>query len=158
MYQPFQALNVLPTVTATTYATGKVIGGIQTIPGAFLHSGSISNLISLALLDNSNSKQAIDVLFFDSLVSPGADTATFSITAAESKHWLGGISILTTDYISNGSATAIATKLLTGLMLKAAAGVSNVVSKTLYMVLVSRGSVVLATTSDIQVKLGLIQG
>ena len=145
---------------ATTYATGKVIGGLQTITDGVLNSGGVSRLISLTLANlNASTNVALDIIFFDSAVSCGADAATFAITAAESLSYLGHVSLVAGDYTLNSTVTCLAVKLLNeSLLLKAKNSGNNVYSDTnLYFVVVARASNVIASTADVQVKLGFEQ-
>lgn len=148
------------TTTSTTYATGKVIGGIQTVTDGVLNSGGVSRLKSITLANqNASTNVAVDIIFFDSLVSCGADTATFAITVAESYSYLGHISLVAGDYTLNSTVSCLANKVLSGdLLLKAANGVSNQYSSTkIYFVVVARASNVIGGVDDVQVKLGLDQ-
>ncbi len=161
MSHPYAVFNVTPVLSvANGYTTGQVLGQLQKISGAALRSGGAAELISAVLLDNTNSGVAIDVLFFDAVVSPGADKAALGLSKADCAHWLGTISIATGDYVANGTTSKQATHLVNcGLMLKAADGVNNQKqSDAIWVLLVARGSLTTVAANDLQLKLGLRQG
>jgi hypothetical protein len=64
--------------SATTYAAGKVIGGVFTIPTAARISGKETTLQSMHLKDSSNGKGSFTILIFESDPSAGGSGGAFA--------------------------------------------------------------------------------
>ena len=142
---------------ANTYTTGQVMGGILHFPNFAEDSGGSPALMSLALLDLSNSMIAIDINFFSGPVTAAADKSAFTLSATDAAKWLGTISVVSANYASAGSAAAIATLNNIWMMLrvnKVAQPGSCVANKDLYVVLVARGSFTSVGAAGLVLNLG----
>lgn len=148
--------SVSPVATsfATPYSSGDVIGAVTEIPTALLDDGASALLKSLVALDKSNSKVALDVLFFNQqpVNSLGADNAAYALNDADLSKLLGRIGVAGADYVSSSTLNAEATYKNIDLVLE---GVAK--SKSLWMVVVARGAITLGSVGDLTFKVGLDQ-
>lgn len=136
---------------AAAYAAGDVVGTPRQIKNFSLDANGCALLNDVLINDIDDQKASLDLYFFDTVVTPGADNAPFSLSDAESLTIVGKISILNTDYVSVGTGQAQA--LLRGLSLLMRTAVRH---KDLWMVVVNRGSPTYATVNALQTKLSLV--
>lgn len=138
--QKYAVSRVVPILDTNIYASGDFMGTIQEIKSAFAKAENpISKLVSLAVVDNSNSKAAFDILFFESLPTiASADNAAIDVTDLNIAKCIGYISVAGADYITvdgTGDPNSIATVKNINLELKGTSA-----STSLWAVLISRGT------------------
>lgn len=145
-------ISVNLTTSAGIYAAGDVIDSVKTITNAVQNTEGAAMLHSVVVIDKANQKSKIDLLFFDTAPTVGADNAANAISSADLANCLGRISVLDTDYVTANS-NAEATIRGLALILQSLA-----TKKDIYMVAVSRGTPTYASAAvNVVVKLGLIQ-
>lgn len=145
-------------ITPAAYASGDVIGAVTTLTNAMQNRGGTGILESICITDKTNTKQALDIIIFSEAPanSIGADNAAYGLNDADCGKVLGRISVATTDWISSGSNNAEAT--LRGLALMVMSKKDFVLgSKNLFYALVARGSITLASVTDLQMIFGFLQ-
>lgn len=147
-------ITISPTVDTSAYSSGDVISTVQTITDAVLSTKGTAILQSLAILDKSNQKAAIDLVFFNEAPenSIGADNAAYGLNDADISKVIGRISVAAGDYVSSGTNNAEATVKAIGLLLQSIAG-----SKNLYMAIIARGAATYEAASNLIIKLGFLQ-
>lgn len=121
------------------YASGDVLSDSSTIrdsantpPMREVNRSGV--LQSFMLIDEDDQGMALDVIFFDSNVSLGANNAVVSITDANARHILGIVSVASGDWNDLGGCR-IVTKTNLGMLVKPALGTQDV-----YVALVSKGT------------------
>lgn len=146
-------LTFTPVIDTAIYASGDVLAVATVLNNVMTDEGGCAMLESLLVIDKSNQKVAIDVLFFDSAPanSLGALNAAYALVDADSSKIVARHSILAADYISSGALNAEASYGNIKKILKSAAR-----SKALYIALVVRsGTPTYGVASDLIIKLGL---
>jgi len=89
-----QRFSVTPTISTTIYASGDVLGGLQTISNAVRKSGGSGTILSILVLDKTQAQRAaMDLLIFDRSVTVAADNAAVAMSDADMANCLGVISI-----------------------------------------------------------------
>lgn len=141
-------------IVPAAYSSGDVIGAVTALTGAVQDFKGTGVLHSLVMTDATNTKAAIDVVFFQSAPanSIGADNAAYALNDADLPLVLGRFSVATGDWVSSGSNNAEATERGIGLVLKAGAN-----SKDIQYALIARGSITLAAVTDIRIAVGILQ-
>lgn len=138
--------SATPVITASSYTTGKALGGLLTFTG--IAAFGWTKLLTAVITDLANQKIAMDLMLFNQTFTATADTSTIAISGADVVKAVGVISFVAGDYISAAASTnAIATKY--NLQLGAIAALDQ----NLYGQLVIRGSATYASISDIKVTL-----
>lgn len=141
-----------PTTTAATRASGDVIGGLLTFSSAGRVSGG-TGLVQSAIVDwkstQSTANAAMDIFLFSdtTLSSTCANASAFVLSASDWAKVVGVIHL--TDTTVGNTTTHVQA---TGLALP-----YSTVATTLYGCAITRGAPVVGSTSDITVKLGLIE-
>ena len=145
-------VSVTPTVTAATYAANKVVGGIIPVPVLPLYA-NYGGILQTITLKFKASLQTVGfyVALFDT--SPGGtftDTNTAAIASGDSAYLLGVYSL-------SGGVSVLGTH--TVYTLDGIGEVINGQSANLYAVIVPGATTVaLASTSDVTLSLGVLQG
>jgi hypothetical protein len=86
--------SVTPTISTGIYASGDVLGGLQTISNAVRKAGGSGTILSVLVLDKTQAQRAaMDLLFFDRSVTVAADNAAVAMSDADMANCLGVISI-----------------------------------------------------------------
>lgn len=146
------AITSSPTVSTVIYASGDQMGGINTLANACADSKGSVEVESIVVIDQAKQKAAFDVLFFESVPTlTSVDNGAFALSSAELLKCIGVVSIAATDY-ADTSAQAVATKKSIALILQAIKA-----SKDLYYVMVVRGTPTYVATTDLTLKIGLLQ-
>jgi hypothetical protein len=141
-------------VTDTSaYANVDVIDGVKTVAHAFIDDGGQALLQSLVVTDKAKQKSDLDIFFFDEApaTSVGADQAAFALADTDLAKCLGSVTVAAADY-KDSSAASVATLKNIQLMLQAKRGAK---ARSLYLVVVSRGTPTYTSASDLSLKLGL---
>lgn len=148
--QSSKSHRITPT-TATTYASGKVVGGVQTITDGALSQGAGVVLLSLGVFESGANANALTVLIFDTLpTGTYTEGATFTMDAADIAKLVTAVSIASGDYVTVGG-VAVAQKDLPPVVARPTADAK------LYAMVVSAGSVTLASTTSLSLRMGVLQ-
>jgi hypothetical protein len=121
------------------YASGDQIGVPVEIQNAVMDSGALAEVSSLTFHDVAKADQPVDVIFFSQQPSTGTDNAAWAPTAADLALILGAVQIPTTAY-SDGAARSVASVSNIGLKIKAGKASIAQSSKSIWVLLVSRGT------------------
>ncbi len=137
--------------TATTYASGDLIGGKLTLTDACLEVGSEATLVSVTIGDLDKQNQPLDVVIFNSDPSGTTftDDSALDVADADLPKICGSVSVVATDY-ADFADSSVATKTTIGLICEA------VGSDDLYACIVSRGTGTY-TESALNIKLTFYQ-
>jgi hypothetical protein len=116
------ALSVLPTLDTNPYAAGDAVGGVQLLSFAARVANNFTELQSLVVVDKSNNKSALTIIFFD--FSPSAATITNNqpfVLSTAAGFVAGVVSVATGDYVTDtaADAKAVAAKANIGLQMRA---------------------------------------
>lgn len=102
-----QMISVTPTVDTSAYGSGDRLGSIQTLTGACEVAGKAAVLESVTIVDKSNQKAAMTLLFFESLPTvASSDNTALDISDAQMAKCVGVVSIANTDYADASSSAA----------------------------------------------------
>jgi hypothetical protein len=147
-----QKTSTAPVVSTSAYAAGDVIGSKISFADAARVAAGNGLVESILLHCKSNQTFAFDVLFFsaDPAASTFTDNAALAVAAADFDKICGKVSFVSGDWASLGT-PSVADKHKLQLPFKLTSG------KTLYAVIVSRGTPTLASTSDLKLTLGVSQ-
>lgn len=145
-------IRVALAVDTAAYATGDLIGSKLALPGAARIAGGTGLIHSITLVDQANQKLAIDVLFFasDPSATPFTDNAALDVADNDLLKAVGLVSIAASDYVSFAD-NALATVRGINLPFQLDNGT------TLYAALIARSAPTYAATSDVQLKVGILQ-
>jgi len=134
-----------PTISSgAAYATGDVLGTLQTLANAARISGGSGTVLSVTVLDKTQAQRAnIDLLFFDRTVTVAADNAPVAMSDADMANCLGVISLTTYNTAWPGTP-------LNSVETTLAVNLPFVLSGTsLFVVAVVRGTPTYTSTSDL---------
>lgn len=151
---------VTPVIQAAAYASGDQLGELFSLNDALDDSSGTGGILSLVVLDKAKQKAAIDVLLFSekpTLVS--SDNGALDISDAEmAQKFIGKISISTTDYadLANCSIACLTQVALLVNSVKDANN-GNPDGKIVWGILQSRGTPTYTSTSDLVLRVGVIQ-
>jgi hypothetical protein len=139
-------------VDTAVYASGDVMGGKLTLTNAMRVSGGSGILQSVFVQDAANQKPAFELLIFNSDPSAGtyADNAAFTYHVNDRVKCIRRISIMAADYVTLGG-VAIADLSPGGRALVASG------SRHLYAICVLTSAPDFAATSDLVIRLGILQ-
>lgn len=145
-------VTVTPTISTSAYADGDQLGGVLTLTNAMDDIRDTGAVLSVTVIDKAKQNDPLDILIFDqSPTVASSDNAILDITDAEmADKFLGRIQVTADDY-SELSACSVASVNGIGLFI-ASRG-----SKNLYAILQSRGTPTYTSTSDLIVKIGIVQ-
>ncbi len=108
MFPEFFPLNlkdivVSPTISATAYADGQIIGGVQSISGASVlgntAKGGPTRLRKVVVTDAAGASARIALLFFNATITAAADQTAFNPSAADVAKFLARVDVNPDDYI-----------------------------------------------------------
>src|ERR1019366_3244288 len=133
---------VTPTVTASSaYTAGNVVGGLITLPGAFLSTNS-GILQSVRLTSKSVQTVEFDVTFFSAIPATAfADNAAPSIAAAD-------VALVQPPIKLTGASTGLGTGTTYGL--DNIGRPINEIGSSAYALITTTGTPTFASTSDVQ--------
>lgn len=147
---PFVHLTAAPTVTAGSYTTGQVVGGLISLSGAARVNTGSGIIQTVSVTVKTALTAPFDVLFFDTNPTNGTYTDNQAIALGTDGQFLCGVAHCT-DLISGGTPQILqAANLALPFSLSAAA-------TTLYAVIVMRGGETLASTSAIGLNVLIMQ-
>lgn len=138
-----------PTITAGAYSIGDALGGKISFLVGSSSSGYESAVVqSITLIDLAKQSADIDLVLFGADFTATADGDAFDPSDADLANCIGHISITADDY-SLFNDNAVATLRGVGLVFQ---------SGSLYGQLVLRSAPTYASTSDIKIQIGYIEG
>ena len=145
---------VTPTITtASPYAVGDCIGGIQTISAAVLANDGTGVLESLSVTEGSKLLSEMDIHFWNA--SPAGTFTDSSICAPTNDDlknlWLGGVRLWISDYFTF-SANAAATVKNIGLVVATSGGVDD-----FYATAITRSVKTYTSATALTFKYGFLQ-
>lgn len=109
-------IAVTPTVsTSPAYSSADAVGGLMTFSNAVAVSGYGGVLQSVIVIDKANQKPALQIYISNQTFTASTDNAAFTVSDADVVNAVGYVSIAATDWQSNGTANAVATKAGIGL-------------------------------------------
>jgi hypothetical protein len=140
-------VQVTPVIDTAAYATGDVLGGLQTIANAARFAAGGGLIRSITVLDKTQAQRAaIDILFFDRSVTVAANNAPVAMSDADMANFLGLVAVAAGDYNTAWPGTplnSVATKVITE-------GLPFVCQATsLFAVAVVRGTPTYTSASDL---------
>ena len=146
-------ITATPVIQAAAYAAGDQLGSLVTLSNAMDATKDTGSVLSLTVIDKGEQSSALSVLFFSAAPTiASADNAPLSISDDEmASKFLGAVSVEAADYLDVGNQT-VATKAVVGLMLQSASG-----STSLYCILLCEGTPTYTSTSDLVLKIGVVQ-
>lgn len=147
------AINIVDcTLSADTaiLASGDIIADTQVLStSAMRQIDGTGKIISVAVFDEDDQGTAIDLLFFDALVSLGTENSAPSVTDANMRNFLGSVSVAAADFIDYGGVrTAFKADLC--IPVKAGSGV-----QTLWVAAICRSGTPTYTASGIKLRVGI---
>lgn len=145
---------VTPTIvvsTAPAYSAGDDIGGIIALPSSLGVSDMSGALDSLLITDVANQKAPLIIFLLDSLpTGTYTDNAAFTLAAADVPKVLAMFSVLTAAYTSDGTTAAYNVGHL-------GYGLKSTSSGGLYMLVYTSGTPTYVATTDLRMRLGVLQ-
>lgn len=154
-----KVVRATPATSASPdYSTGDNVGGLLTFTDA-LDKSQTGVLMSVTISDKAGQTGALDLVLFDSNPSSTTftDNGALTVNDADLVKILGVVAVVSADYhaFADNSVASVAG---VGLPLQLA-GASDQTGQqipALYGALVARGTINLASTSDLQVSLGIL--
>lgn len=143
--------QVIPTMSASPdYAIGEVLGGIQTITSASLSTGKPIKLTSVTAKDKTGLTPAFTLLFFSATPSGGTytDNAALVLGSGDLANLVGAVKFVAGDWYVPVAGSGVAAKGEIGLVLSLAA-------TSLFMLVIMDSTWNAASTSDLQIELGI---
>lgn len=150
--EPRSVITINPTVsTSPAYTAGDAVGGKETLTSAVRVSGGYVELDSIEVIDRSNQKPALTILFFDSDPSAATitDNAAFVFSTDISK-LVAQVLIAQADYTTTNSIGVACIGAIKKVI--KASGSAN-----LFAAVVTTGTPTFAGTTDITIKYGFLQ-
>lgn len=143
-------VSATPTITAGAYSAGDLVGGKLSFSSAVRSAGGGGMLHTVVITDLGKQDAVLDLVLFDS--DPSGTTFTdndpLDVADADLTKIVGVVQVLTyTDFNDN----SVACEPAAGIVFKLASGT------TLYGALVARTAPTYASTSDLTVRLGILQ-
>jgi len=142
----FVDLKPTVTVTAALYTIGDSIGGKLVLTNAVVASGGVSELVNMTLVDLSNQKPVMELLFFnaDPTASTITDKTGFVLNTADRAKVIARVPVAAADWVSvnaQGVGSVVATR-----GLKAASGTS------LWVAMIAVGAPTFTATTNLDVR------
>lgn len=146
-----KTIKVIPTISTSIYASNDAIGG--RLDFDLLTCNNTGVIQSLIIIDKAKQSSAMELHLFNyPFTINTADNATYSPDATEVVNYcIGVISISTGDWLTNAT-TSIATIKSIGLAINGTDGINYI-----YARLVSKGTPTYTSTSDLTLKLTVLQ-
>lgn len=143
-------VSATPTITAGAYAAGDLVGTKMSFSSAVRSAGGGGMLHTVVIADKGKQDAVLDLVLFDS--DPSSTTFTdndpFDVADDDLTKIIGAVQVLTyTDFADN----SVAVEPAAGVVFKLASGT------TLYGALVARTTPTYTSTSDLTVRLGILQ-
>lgn len=145
---PIKLTDVTLSTDTSAYASGDVLADTQVVSAAFGGDDVPGVLVSVTLIDESDSGAALDLFFLSSSASLGTENAVPSITDDNARNILGWVRINASDWIDLGGAR-IATIAGLSMVVKPASGTDD-----LYVAAITRGTPTYAA-DDLTLRIGI---
>lgn len=151
-------VKVVPTLSLTAYSVGDQMGGVLTLTNALDESSDTGTVLSVQVVDKAKQKPSFDILFFNSLPSVvSVDNAALDVTDAEmDDKYIGRVSVLSTDF-KDILASSDATVLGVGLLVQGLRQPHAPATKNLYALIQCQGTPTYGTTTDLTLRIGILQ-
>lgn len=144
-------IDVTLSTDTGAYTDGDVLADTQEVAGAVREDAGSAILESVSIIDRSDQKIAMDLLFFRTSVSLGTENSAPSISDADAGEYLGRVYVAVSDYIDLGG-VSVATLSGIGLVLEAGAA-----STSVYVAAITRGGTPTYAADALRLRLGLMQ-
>lgn len=145
-----KTITATPTITAGAYAANDAVGGELTFTDALRESGGSGVILDVVITDKAKQNAALKLVLFSQTFTETADNAAMTVTDADLVSCLGVIDIAAGDY-DDFADNSVAT--VTGVNL----GVVASGSANLFGQLYTTGTPTYVSTSDLQVRLVVLQ-
>ena len=143
--------TVKPTITAGAYSANDAVGGLMTFNAAAYKTFGSGVIQTITIVDDAAQNAEMELHLFDQTFTATGDNDAFDPSDADLENYLGYILVTTADYKSftDNSAASVSN---VGLAF-------NLVSTgvNLFGQLVTRGTPTYVATSDLTVKLAILQ-
>lgn len=153
-------VTVTPVIQAAAYADGDQLGSLFALVDALDDSSGTGGILSLSLVDKSKQKSALDILLFSGKpVVASADNAALDISDAEmAQKFIGKVHVSVSDYtdLANCSIACLTQVALLVNTVKDANN-GNPSGRDIWCILMCRGTPTYVSTSDLVLKVGVIQ-
>jgi hypothetical protein len=151
-------ITLTPVISTSIYAAADQLGSLVEIQNAMDDSSGTGAILSVTILDKAAQSSIIDVLFFSSQPTvASSDNAALDITdAMMASYYLGHVRVQATDYIALAGCSVASIKQL-GLLVQSLKDPNNLGGKSLWMILRSGGTPTYGSTSDLVIRVGILQ-
>ena len=141
-----------PISSGVAYTSGDQLGDVLTLSNALDTSSDTGAVLSVQVVDKAKQNSAFDIIFFNSLPTvTSADNDALSISDSEmADKYIGRVSVPAANYV-NSAACSDATVLGIGL------GVQGLLTQHLYAVCQVLGTPTYTSTSDLVIKVSIVQ-
>ncbi len=140
-----------PTITAGAYHAKDAVGGLLTFANAGKGDAGTGIIQGVTIIDKSVQAAQLILVLFDQTFTATADNAAFAPSDADLANCIGTVTIAASDYVTL-SDNCVATKSNIGLPFKLPNG-----GTSLFGQLMCSGTPTYASTSDLTIKLRLLQ-
>jgi len=144
------SVTITPTLTTNpAYSIGDSMGGKQTLTYFMRVVGGTATLLSIHIMDKSNTKPQLDIIFFDS--DPTAATLTDNagfVYSTDSAKEIAKIQIFSSEYSTTNGIASLSKNLGLGLQADAA-------TKNIYVGIVTQTGVTMLSASDFKIDLSI---
>jgi len=141
---------VTPTVTAGAYVAKEAVGGRLEFANAVRVAAGSGTIHAVTIIDNASQSAELVLVLFNQAFTATNDNAAFDPSDADLLNCIGKIVVAATDYNAFAD-NAVACKMGIGLPFELASGT------TLYGQLMCTGTPTYAATSDVTVKVHILQ-
>lgn len=151
-------VSATPVIQAAAYASGDQLGAIFELPNALDDSSGTGGILSVTVVDKAKQKAAFDLLLFSAKPTVvSADNAPLDISDADmADKFIGKVSVVIADY-SDLANCSVASVTQVALLLNAVKDQNNLGGRSLWAILQCRGTPTYTSTSDLVLKIGVIQ-
>lgn len=155
-----QLVTLIPITDTNIYADGDQVGlGASELVSILRTPWNLATIESITVIDKAKQKSKLDVHFFSSIPTlANLNNAAPDITDANAiATYLGRVPILDTDYADFAN-QSVATKLSVGLMVAGKKlNTQDKDTKSLWAIVVSRGTPTYTAAADLMIKIGVYQ-
>lgn len=148
-YTDVGTFTVTFTVDTAIYASGDVVANPVEIPLVARLVGQPVHLRSIVLLDKSDQKSILDVVFLNANTTLGTLNAAVSVSDTNAETILGSVQLVAADYVDLVG-SAVATKIVSAMLPMTPAAAS----KSIWVALISRGTPTYGAASDVKATFG----
>ena len=152
-------ISLTPTISASAaYAVGDQVGDLKELSNAMDDSSGTGEILSISVVDKSTQSMALDVLLFnDKPVVTSTDNISLNIADSEmASKFLGVVRVATSDYLTL-AANTVATVKNVNVLVNAVKSSDNTTGRSLWAILRSAGTSTFGSTSDLVLKVGILQ-